>query len=105
MKHIKNLLTNYGRQLLFVVRVSGESMWPALVPGKTYLATNILRPRGGDMIIFRNRNNCDRVFVKRVKGETPEGDEVESLVSWGSSGEQFGVIPHGEVLGRLLLWK
>jgi phage repressor protein C with HTH and peptisase S24 domain len=102
MKRIKRLLTNCGRHLFFVVRVSGESMWPALVPGKRYLATNVLRPKVGDMIVFRDRNNPEHVFVKRVRVVCPEGYEVESAVTWGVSSNELGLISHDLVRGRIL---
>ena len=76
-------------------------MWPALVPGKRYLATNLLRPKAGDMIVFRNQNSPKGVFVKRVKAVHSEGYEVESLVSWGSSGEDIGMIDYQHILGKL----
>ena len=103
MRRIKRLLTNYGRHLLFVVKVSGESMWPVLVPGTTHLATNLLRPRAGDMIVFRNRNNPADVFVKRVKRVRPEGYEVESAVSWGNLSNELGMVGRSLVLGKLIL--
>jgi hypothetical protein len=47
------------KNLLFRVTVSGESCWPSLVPGKTYLATSLLRASPGRFVVVENkRANC-----------------------------------------------
>jgi len=103
MMHIKKLLIHYFSTVLFRVRITGESMWPVLVPGKTYLAINLLRVRKGDFIVFKNPKNQDEVFVKRVKETYGDRYAVESLVSWGNASEDFGLVGHGQFLG--ILWK
>ena len=89
--------------LLFLVRVEGESMWPALVPGRQYVASALARPRIGDYAVFRNPSDPSCVFVKRVAGIKNGFYRMESIVSWGSSSEDFGVVPRELILGKILL--
>lgn len=102
MERIKRLLTNYFRHALFVVRAEGESLWPHIVPDRRYLASGLLSPRIGDFAVFRNPRDPRRVFVKRV-GEAGHGFyRMESAVSWGSSSDDFGVVPRKLILGKVL---
>jgi hypothetical protein len=87
---------------LFRVRVSGESMWPEFVSGKTYWASGFLRPGVGDAVVFRNPRNRQEIFVKRIVAESAEGYAVSSAVSWGRTSEEIGIVPRGAVLGRIL---
>lgn len=102
MTRTKTLRTSYFSRPLFRVKVDGESMWPALVPGKTYWASGLLKPQMGDVIIFRNPKNGEQIFVKRVAAVRPEEYEVESLVSWGTSSGELGLVPQSAVLGTVI---
>lgn len=104
MNHIKMSLINFFKKIIFVVRVSGESCWPILVPGKLYFATGILRARIGDFVVFRNPKNVDEVFIKRVVEARENQYAAESLVSWGSSSKDFGLVDNASVLGKIVLW-
>ncbi len=89
------------RGLLFAVRVEGESMWPALVPCRRYLASALGVVRVGDCAVFRNPKETSRVFVKRVAAVRGGDYIMESAVSWGSSSRDFGLVPERLVLGKL----
>lgn len=101
MTRTKTLPTNFFRRALFRVRVTGESMWPEFVAGKTYWATGFLRPREGDAIVFRNPRDSKQMFVKRVRAVAADGYEVESTVPWGSGSGELGIVPREAVLGRV----
>lgn len=108
MRRIKKLRISSFRHLLkfalFTVKVYGESAWPVLIPGKTYLASRILPPRKGDFIVFQNPKNNKEIFVKQVQKCEVEGYRVSSLVSWGSSSENFGIVDKNLILGKILQW-
>ena len=102
MKRIKPSRTNCISRILFRVRVSGESCWPVLVPGKSYWASTLMRIRKGDFIVFRNPVDPEQIFVKKILGMQDEMYEVVSTVSWGLSGADFGMIHKEQVLGRVI---
>lgn len=104
---IKKLLTHYFefRHILFVAKIAGESMWPALIPGQQYLATNLVPIRIGDFAVFRNSANPQEFFVKRVCGILGDAYRVESLVSWGASSHDFGYVTEQNVIGKLLRFR
>ena len=77
-------------------------MWPRLVPGRCYFATNLLRPRAGDVIVFKNPQNLNQVFVKQVIKKSPEGYYVTGLCRGATSSEQLGAINATLILGWLL---
>jgi signal peptidase I len=80
---------------IFLVNVQGESMWPNLVAGRRYLATSLLEPKRGDVIVFREESE---VMVKRVI-EAKEGNYVAGgTVPWSST----HIVPHSAVIGTLL---
>ena len=88
--------------LLFNVKVSGESGWPQLVPGKRYFASGLFSPRVGDFIVFKNPRNSEGVFVKKVTATRDGGYEVAGTVSWATSSKEIGIVPRELVLGKLL---
>lgn len=101
----RNLPSNYGgfASIVFTVRVEGESMWPALVPGRRYFASSIGVLRAGDFAVFRNPNEMGRIFVKKVTEVCGAAYRMESAVPWGSSSNDFGLVPQKHVLGKI--WK
>ncbi len=115
MRRIRQLLIKYFKlarfnlhnlyrgstSIVLAVRVEGESMWPHLTPGKRYLVSGLLAPRVGDFAVFRNPQDPARVFVKRVAGTENGFYRMESAVSWGSSSDDFGVIPRHFILGKV----
>ena len=66
------------------MRVSGESMWPTLIPGRRYLATSLLGPRCGRIVVCTNPNEPG-LLVKKI--ETIAGDKLHigGLVPWSDS--------------------
>lgn len=83
--------------------MQGESALPALVPGTLYLATNMVRPKTGDFIVFRNPMNIQQVFIKQVRSVRDGCYQTESLVSWGSSSRDFGLVARNLILGKLIV--
>ena len=104
MKRIRRSLINFGKYLLFRVRVSGESCWPVLVSGRAYWASAWIPVRAGDFVVFSNPAHSAQVLVKKILGVRENGYEVESLVSWGLSSKDFGVIGKQHVLGKVIRW-
>jgi len=102
MRRIKRLLQKCFRNAFFLVRVEGESMWPRLVPGRRYFASNLFPPCVGDIAVFRNPKDTNQIFVKKVAGR--EGDRyiMEGEVSWGSSSCDFGPVSKGLILGKII---
>lgn len=107
MRYIKNLLKNFFdhyrglASIVFLVRVEGESLWPALIPGRRYLASGFGVLRTGDLAVFRNPKNEREVFVKRVARESEDGYIMESAVSWGLSSRDFGPVGRRLILGKI----
>ena len=89
-------------RLLFSVKIEGESAWPELIPGKRYLATNLLKPKIGDFIVFQNPKNRKEMFVKKVSEVKNDSYFVEGTVSWATGSEDFGPVNKSLVLGKIL---
>ena len=102
MERMRQSLTHCISGLLFRVRISGESCWPVLVPGRSYWASALMPVRTGDFVVFRNPADCGKILVKKVYGVRAEGYSVGSLVSWGSSSKDFGIVNKRNVLGRVV---
>lgn len=102
MKPSSRSLTNFFKHLLFVVKVEGESAFPELLPGSYYLATSLRKPKPGNFIVFTDPNKPSRILVKKVRSISNEGLAVESVVSWGTSSENFGLISQKNVRGIVI---
>lgn len=102
MKRIKQLLIIFTRGILFRVRVSGESCWPVLVPGKAYWASALARIQKGDFIVFTNPADREQILVKKILSIQKRAYEVGSTVSWGLSGKDFGLVDKKSVLGKII---
>lgn len=50
----------------FTVLVTGESMWPVLVPGRRYTARRGAEPRVGDIVVAQHPTDSSTTIVKRV---------------------------------------
>ena len=87
---------------IFLVKVEGGSLWPELIPGKRYLATSILKVNADDYVVFKNPNNQQEIFVKKVKRIFDDSYEVGGTVPWASSSEEFGLVPNELVLGKII---
>ena len=104
MKRIRQSLTSCIRKILFRVRVNGESCWPVLVPGKSYWASGLIQVRVGDFIVFKNPTDREQILVKRVREMRGGKYEVGSMVSWGSSSKDFGLVSKKDILGKIMVW-
>ena len=89
------------KNLLFVVKVEGESAFPELIPGRKYLATSLKRPKIGRFIVFKNPRNEAQIMVKKVTDSHPEGFSVSGVVSWGTSSKELGIISPILILGTI----
>lgn len=107
MRRIRRLLITFGSilsksnfdRMLFRVRVTGESCWPVLVPGKSYWASALAQVRTGDFIVFRK---SDQLLIKKILEARADGYRVGSTVSWGSSSRDFGIVGRRDVLGKII---
>jgi hypothetical protein len=90
------------KRVLFLVKVEGESCWPFLIPNKYYLATNLLKPKENDFIVFINPKNKEEIFVKRVKYVYDDFYFVEGTVSWSDSSKEFGLVNKDLILGKII---
>jgi hypothetical protein len=98
---IKLSLINFINRIIFSVKIEGESAWPDLVPGKFYLATNLLKAKIGDFVVFKEPRNQE-VFAKRIK-EIKEGDYfLEGNLPWAESSKDFGLINKKLILGKII---
>lgn len=104
MKHIRLLPISSIKKILFRVRVSGESCWPSLVQGKLYWASGWGSIGAGDFLVFGNPNGSGQILVKKVLGVRVDGYDVGSVVLWGASSRNFGVINKQHILGKIIGW-
>jgi nickel-type superoxide dismutase maturation protease len=89
------------------VRVTGDSMLPALRPGDWLVVRRTANPRPGDLVVARLPGDPSRLIVKRLTGGGPaEGWWLESdnqrapgrKDSW-----DFGPVPASLLVGRVVL--
>lgn len=85
-----------------MVKPEGESGWPELIPEKYYFASNIVRPKVGDFIVFKNPRQESELLIKKVMRITEEFYFVTGTVSWSSFGPRSSPVPKKHVLGRLM---
>ncbi len=83
---------------LFLVRVSGESMWPRLVPGRRYFATSLLSPRVGRIVVCAHPHEAGQLLVKRVERIADGKLHLGGTVDWSSS----YVVPRAAVWGVII---
>ena len=107
--HIKSLLTDYKKNtisriknLLFLVKVEGESAWPDLTPGKSYIATSIAAPKLNDFVIFKNPANLREYYVKKVIRKYKDNYFVAGNISGANSSREFGLIDQKLILGKII---
>jgi len=87
---------------MFLVKIEGESAWPDLISGKSYLATNLLRPKIGDFIVFKRPRNQYEIIVKRVKEIRRGGYFLEGTLPWAESSKDFGLVNKKLILGKII---
>lgn len=102
MRIIRNSLISYIKRLIFLVKIEGESAWPELMPERLYFATNFLKPKIGDFIIFKNPKNQKEILVKRIKSTRKNSYFVQGTLPWAESSKDFGQITKDLILGKIL---
>lgn len=81
--------------MLFRVTVTGESMWPILVPGQTYWASSLLPIRVGSIVVAKMPH---RTIVKLV--DTVDEDTIRLI---GTRNRSTPItVNQSAILGRLL---
>ncbi|MGN9785797.1 S24 family peptidase [Nonomuraea sp. ZG12] len=86
------------------VRVEGDSMRPALLPGDWLLVRRGARVRPGDLVVARLPGEPDRLIVKRAAWQGEDGWWLESdnqRASGRRDSWDFGAVP--ELVGRVVL--
>ncbi len=84
--------------ILFRVKISGESLWPELIPGRTYWATSIFTPKVGDYAVFRNPAEPEKIIVKKVKDIQSGIFDLRGTIARSASYK----VPKSNILGRIL---
>src|SRR4030042_6421474 len=102
LRLIKKLPINFIKYLVFTVRIEGESAWPELVSGKTYLAANFLKPKIGDFLVFKNPKDQKEILVKKIKSIRKNSYFAEGTLPWAKSSRDFGQVSKGLILGKIL---
>lgn len=103
MMPISHSRPRFFKHLLFVVRVRGESGWPALVPGRRYLASRLWVPRAGDWAVFYHPRRPGEIYVKKVRAVLDTGYIMERTVSWASDSRDFGAVPREHIVGKVFV--
>jgi len=60
-------------------------MWPTLVPGRRYLATSLLGPRRGRLVVCANPYEAGQFLVKRIDKIAGDMLHIGGLVPWSDS--------------------
>jgi len=88
--------------LIFLVKVEGESAWPELIPEKIYFATNLLRLKIGDFVVFRNPKDQREILIKRIKFIRKSFYFLEGTLPWSKSSKNFGLVDKSLILGKII---
>ena len=80
----------------FSVRITGESMWPLLCPGKTYTLDREAAIKEGDCVVA---HTPDGIVAKRVSAQKSGAYMLESTISWGS---HYCVEGH-DIIGKIII--
>jgi phage repressor protein C with HTH and peptisase S24 domain len=88
--------------ILFATDITGDSMSPVLENGKSYLASCLLKPKVGKIIVFCNPKNFNQVMVKKIIKDTGNGFEVVGFKKGSTSSKEIGIVTPDLVLGVLL---
>ncbi len=83
--------------IIFRVKISGESLWPELIPGRTYWATGLCAPQAGDYAVFKDPAGGDKFIVKKVAGVQNGLYDLRGTISRSASYK----VPKDQILGRL----
>jgi len=91
----------------FEIIVTGESMWPVLVPGKRYMARRDVEPCVGDIVVARNPKHPSETIVKHISRiaivsiyDLPTTTyELIGTVSWSST----FIVDRASILGVVII--
>ena len=97
----KMLPTNYFKNFLFWVDVTGDSMSPVLRSGHSYLASAWRSPRVGRIVVFVHPDSPHQRMVKRVVKITDQGYEVAGENAQSVSSDYIGVVAKYDIIGTL----
>jgi len=88
--------------MLKIIRITGVSLTPEYQPGDYVLVAGLARYAAGDVVVFE-RGELG-MLIKRVERVLPETDALYVVGSHPLSvdSRQFGPIPRGSVLGKVL---
>ncbi len=87
-------------KLLFIRRVAGNSMIPALKDGQIIIASTLKPPSAGSIVVFRHEN---KEKIKRVKSIS--NDKIEVIgdnIGASTDSRDFGLIEIDYVIGTVL---
>lgn len=91
------------RHVVIRMEVAGESMRPAFEPGDRVVAIRCRRWEPGDAVVLRDPRQPERLVLKRVTTAGPDGIDVRGDNPPASTdSRQFGVVPAGAVVGRVV---
>lgn len=93
--------TNFFKSLLFWVDVTGDSMSPVLLSGRSYLASALRRPKVGRIVVFTHPNSPRQRMVKRIVCEVSGGYIVEGTHPDSIDSDAIGVVPANTIIGTL----
>lgn len=82
---VKRIIRLNPQFWLFRVKVTGESLWPVLVPGQYYWASSLVCPRPGRIVVFHDPADTERFLVKKITRQEGQSFILEGTVSWSSS--------------------
>ncbi len=71
--------------ILFRIKVTGESLWPELVPGKTYWASRFKQPKPGRLVVCLNPDTPANFLIKKVQSIIGRQVYLTGTVSWSTN--------------------
>ena len=87
------------KNILFLVKVEGESCWPELVSGRRYFASRLPRIKRGRFLVFKNPADKNQILVKKLLTISDSSMlELGGTVAWSSRYHD----PKSAVLGTLI---
>ena len=85
---------------LFARRVVGSSMWPALAPDDIVIASGLIKPKVGEVVVARigGRDIIKRVAAVSARGYWLLGDNR----SQSTDSRIYGFVPRRNILGTAI---
>jgi hypothetical protein len=79
-------------------------MWPMLIPGRRYLATSLLDPRRGRLVICANPYEAGQFLVKKIDEIAGDKLHIGGLVPWSDSYDVTRDMVWGVIVSPRLRW-